>query len=79
MHMKTVGTFEGKTHFSALIDAASRGESTIVTRKGVPVAKIVPIHADRMSAAREALDRILSRDVRVGVPSQELLAEGRRH
>jgi prevent-host-death family protein len=41
--MKQIGIFEGKTHFSALIDDAERGESTLVTRKGKPVARIVPI------------------------------------
>jgi prevent-host-death family protein len=41
--MKQVGIFEGKTHFSALVDDASRGESTLITRKGKPVARIVPV------------------------------------
>jgi prevent-host-death family protein len=41
--MKQVGVFEGKTHFSALIDDAERGESTLITRNGKPVARIVPV------------------------------------
>jgi prevent-host-death family protein len=40
--MKTVGVFHAKTHFSALIDDAERGETTLVTRNGKPVARIVP-------------------------------------
>jgi prevent-host-death family protein len=40
--MKTVGVFHAKTHFSALVDDAERGEATLVTRKGKPVARIVP-------------------------------------
>jgi prevent-host-death family protein len=40
--MKTVGVFEAKTHFSALIDAAEHGQSIVVTRNGRPVARIVP-------------------------------------
>jgi prevent-host-death family protein len=43
--MKQVGVFEGKTHFSALIDEAEHGETIVVTRKGKPVARIVPIDA----------------------------------
>jgi len=43
--MKQVGIFEGKTHFSALVDDAERGESTLITRKGKPVARIVPVAA----------------------------------
>lgn len=40
--MRTVGIFEAKTHFSALIDDAEAGEPTTITRKGKPVARIVP-------------------------------------
>lgn len=40
--MKRVGTFEGKTHFSALVHAAEQGESTVITRKGKEVARLVP-------------------------------------
>jgi prevent-host-death family protein len=45
--MKQVGVFDGKTHFSALIDDAQRGESTLITRNGKPVAQIVPIDAPK--------------------------------
>jgi prevent-host-death family protein len=34
---------EGKTHFSALIDDAERGQSTLITRNRKPVARIVPV------------------------------------
>ena len=43
--MKQVGVFDGKTHFSALVEDAERGETIIVTRKGKPVAQIVPIES----------------------------------
>jgi prevent-host-death family protein len=41
--MKQVGVFDGKTHFSALIEEAEHGETIVVTRKGKPVARIVPV------------------------------------
>jgi prevent-host-death family protein len=41
--MKTVGVFEAKTHLSALIDDAERGRTTLITRKGKPVARIMPV------------------------------------
>ncbi len=41
--MKQVGIFEAKTHFSALVDDAERGESTLITRKGKPVARLSPV------------------------------------
>jgi prevent-host-death family protein len=43
--MKTVGVFEAKTHFSALIESVAHGEEILVTKKGVPIAKIVPVDA----------------------------------
>ncbi|GHU19294.1 antitoxin [Betaproteobacteria bacterium] len=41
--MDTVSLYEAKTGFSALIDKASKGSGTIVAKRGVPMAKIVPI------------------------------------
>ncbi|WP_307987218.1 type II toxin-antitoxin system prevent-host-death family antitoxin [uncultured Pseudomonas sp.] len=32
-----------KTHFSQLVDAAAGGETIIIAKAGVPVAKLVPI------------------------------------
>ena len=36
-----------KTHFSQLVDAAAGGESIIIAKAGVPVAKLVPITAPK--------------------------------
>ena len=41
--MKQVGIFEAKTHFSAIVEAAEHGHSTLITRKGKPVARISPV------------------------------------
>jgi len=40
--MKSVGIFAAKTHFSALVGEAERGETILVTRNGKPVARIMP-------------------------------------
>jgi prevent-host-death family protein len=78
--MKTVGSFEGKTHFSALIDAAERGETIVVTKKGRPVAQIGPISRPGKSpSAKDAMKRILARDIRLGISVRELIDEGRRY
>lgn len=54
--MKTVGASEGKARFSALLDDAERGETTVVTKNGRPVARMSPI-TNGMSF-REALKRV---------------------
>jgi predicted nucleic acid-binding protein len=38
--MITVGAFEAKTHFSALLDKVEAGEDVIITRHGKPVARL---------------------------------------
>jgi len=40
--VKTVGTFEAKTHFSRLLDEVEAGHRIIITRHGKPVAEISP-------------------------------------
>ncbi|WP_062518702.1 type II toxin-antitoxin system Phd/YefM family antitoxin [Demequina silvatica] len=41
--MRTVNVHEAKTHLSKLLAAVGRGETVIVARAGVPVARLVPI------------------------------------
>lgn len=80
MTPKTLGAFEAKTHFSALIQAAERGETIVVTRNGKPVAQIGPIIGDKPSlTAREAMNGLLSIGARLrGVKLRDLVDEGRR-
>ncbi len=49
----TVGAFEAKTHLSALLDRVERGEEVTITRRGLPVAKLVPVKAAPQAAAVE--------------------------
>lgn len=41
--MKTVHLRDAKARFSALVEAAERGETTIVTKHGRPAAAVVPV------------------------------------
>ena len=53
-----VGVFEGRNRFSELVEAAERGETTVVLKRGKPVAKLVPIApaADAVARRLKALD-----------------------
>ena len=57
-----VSSSQTRINFSALLDQVERGEEVIITRRGRPVAKLVPVPppAD-VSKAREALRRIRKR------------------
>ena len=45
--MATVNIHEAKTQFSKLVDAAMRGEETLIAKAGKPAAKLVSILARR--------------------------------
>ena len=41
----TVGVFDAKTHLNRLLEKVSKGETIRITRRGVPIAKLVPADA----------------------------------
>ena len=42
----TIGVFETKTNFNSIISRVSEGEEFVITKRGVEVAKIVPLAID---------------------------------
>ena len=57
--MSEIGSFEAKNKFSELLTRAEAGEEVVITRRGKPVAKLVPISGTRdVARAREAGRRI---------------------
>ena len=55
-----VGIFEAKTHLSELVDqVASGGEDVLITKRGKPVARLVPI-SDGDSGVENALRLLLA-------------------
>ncbi|MFP3018138.1 MAG: type II toxin-antitoxin system Phd/YefM family antitoxin [Candidatus Tisiphia sp.] len=40
----SITAFDAKTHFSKILDRASKGEEILVTRRGKAAAKIVPVN-----------------------------------
>jgi prevent-host-death family protein len=80
--MKTVGAFEAKTHLNELLRQVSRGETIRITRRGVPVAKLVPPedgeHKDLKQIAREIREIRKGANLR-GLSLRKLINEGRRY
>jgi prevent-host-death family protein len=76
-----IPVFDAKNRLSALLDEVARGQEVTITRRGVPVAKLVPVTPafDRDKALRAAAGlREASRGVRLGGLSiKDLVAEGR--
>jgi prevent-host-death family protein len=80
--MTSVGSFEAKTNFSALLERAERGEQIVITRRGKPVAKLVPIDtvsAGRAAEAVEQLKKLREGTTLGGLSWKELRDEGRKY
>ncbi len=52
---RMVNLYEAKTHLSALVDAAERGEEIVIAKNGVAKAKLVPIPKARRERKPSAL------------------------
>jgi prevent-host-death family protein len=78
----TVGAFEAKTHLAALLKRVSKGETIQITHRGVPIAKLIPVDAERPKDLRRIAQEI--RQARKGltlggISIKELINEGRRY
>jgi prevent-host-death family protein len=50
--MKTTGIAELKAHLSRYLEQVKGGQEVLVTERGLPVAKLVPLHAVEERASR---------------------------
>jgi prevent-host-death family protein len=79
--MKSVGAYEAKTRFAELLREVENGETIIVTRHGLPIARLSPMEkeADDAAAAIEELHRYRRehRPTLGGLTIRELIEEGR--
>ena len=79
--MREIGAFEAKNRLGALLDRVEHGEEIVITRRGKPVAKLVPAGSgfDR-EKVRRAVAGLLkaSRGLTLGgLKIRDLINEGR--
>jgi prevent-host-death family protein len=55
--MDTVNLFDAKNRLSALIDQVEAGQEITITRRGKPVARLVPV-ADQSEQGRKAVGKL---------------------
>jgi prevent-host-death family protein len=81
--VKTVGSFEAKTHLAALLDLAASGETIIITRHGRPVARLSPVlgDAERPNVEETIAELIEFRNSHrlEGLSVKDLVEEGRKY
>jgi len=58
--MIKVGAFEAKTHLSALLEKVSRGEEVLITKRGKPIARMVPAEQADKSRIKAAISELLT-------------------
>lgn len=79
--MTRIGLHEAKTHLSEIIANVCNGGEYTITRRGIPVARLVPAEQPERNTAKQALLRAkrlkekLSLD---GLNIKDLIEEGRR-
>lgn len=56
--MYSVGAFEAKTHFSALLEKVEHGERVVITKHGRPVARIIPITDTSNLSKNEVVEKL---------------------
>ena len=66
--------YEAKTHLAALLDAVANGETVVITRRGRPIARIVPAASADRSKIADLISRMkAARDTRARMTRDEIL------
>jgi prevent-host-death family protein len=76
-----VGACDAKKHLSELLDRVERGEAVTITRRGRPVARLVPIAARGKRPVQAVIDDILEfrKGNRLdGLEIEDMVRQGRR-
>jgi prevent-host-death family protein len=78
-----IGTGEAKTHFPQIIEEVESGTDFIITKRGKPVAKLIPFAPEKGMSWPELLERFRElRKLYRGKPgdfnTKEAIEEGRR-
>ena len=82
--MTEVGSFEAKTHLPELLDRAAAGERILITKRGKPVAMLVPPPPEEKRDVRQVIEEFKAYSKRQGrtlggITIRELIEEGRRY
>lgn len=71
--MQSIGSYEAKTRLPELLRQVAQGEEFTITRRGVPVARIVGVE-DSVEDLRAIIERMkAARAQRPSIPVRELL------
>ena len=79
---KLIGSFDAKTHLSALIDNVQKGDEYIITKRGKPVARLIPYDNHEIDIKIEDIIiqfDLIRNSIKGHVHIKEYINEGRRY
>jgi prevent-host-death family protein len=83
--MRTIGSYEAKTHLPRLLDEVAAGEEITITKNGKPVARLMPPAErdyERRHEAVEAMKRFRTEHkwpLPEGMTIKDMIEEGREY
>ena len=73
--MREIQASDAKAHLSRLLDEVERGETIVITRRGRPIARIIPESGRSQHEIRDAIENIKELRKHTGkVSVEEILA-----
>lgn len=77
--MDAIGSYEAKTHLPRLLEEVASGKTFVITKHGVPVARLGPVRATKDEPAKVIAGlRAARAGVRLdGLSLEDMIAEGR--
>ena len=82
--MKSVGSYEAKTHLPQLLGEVEKGETITITKRGKPIARLVPAQSAARQDVSKAVEAMIAYRKQHGptlggkLTVKALIEEGRR-
>ena len=76
--MDRIGAYEAKTRFSSLLEEVAKGKRVLITKRGKPVAQLVPVESRDLDETIEEILDFRRKHSLKGLSLKEMIEEGRR-
>jgi prevent-host-death family protein len=81
--MKSIGSYEAKTHLPRLLGEVQKGESIVITKRGKPIARLIPADSQERPDVKQVIADFRAYSQRQGrtlggMSIREAIEEGRR-
>jgi len=78
----SIGAFEAKTHLSRLLEEAEQGYQITITKRGKPVARLIPYQSQSQERTKDEIVKALKelrQKVEGKINVREMIREGRKY